>query len=67
MRLTIITFSIALGISIGFLIGLGYSLDRNLKNIKQGVIIVNDAQKELTDFANKRREFYKKTHDGGVK
>ena len=26
-----------------------------------------ELQKELTDFANKQREFYKKTHDGGVK
>ncbi len=27
-----------------------------------GISKVNNLQKELTDFANKQREFYKKTH-----
>ena len=78
MKLTIITISAIIGLCIGFLLGMGYSLNRNMKTMQIGDLPLSsgqtlpflteeDLQKELTDFANNRREFYKKTHNGGVK
>ena len=40
MKLTIGTIYVAIGLCIGFLLGLGYSLHCNLEAIKEGKIII---------------------------
>jgi len=71
MKLTIGTISAVIGLCLGFLLGMGYSLHCNMKAMKDGAIIIkevfskmpiSEAQKDLIDFADKRRELYRKTH-----